>query len=954
MNPQRYQQVKAIFAEASALPPPQRAGCLDRACGDDVELRLEVESLLAHDEKSLPIEPQVSPDAALAYLAARAADESSANTELHPVMAQPPREIGHYRIVREIGRGGMGVVYEAQQEKPRRTIALKVIRPGILSEQLLQRFELEAQVLGRLQHPGIAQVYEAGTAKVETAGGAAVDQPFFAMEYVRGETLSEFISQRKPGTRARLELFAAICEAIQHAHQKGVVHRDLKPGNILVDEQGQPKILDFGVALTTDADVQVTTVHTDVGQLIGTLPYMSPEQVAGDSRDIDTRSDVYALGVLCYQILTARLPYELQNKTIPEAARTIAEQDPTPLSSVNRVFRGDLEAIVLKALEKDKARRYQSASDLVADIRRYLSNEPISARPITTFYQFRKFARRNRSLVAGVLAVFLTLVIGVVGTTSQAVRVTRERNRARDAEHLAEQRRATAETEAAKAEAVSGFLLRMLRAVDPSVAQGYDVALLRLLLDDAAGQIDGELAEQPEVRATIQDTIGSVYNNIGARDEAEPHLEAAYELRCHMLGADDPETLSSLGHLCELRWGQDRYDEAESLCREVIEARNRVLGEHHPDTLSARYDLAGILRERGQIDEAEVELRAVLDAMRTHLGDDAPTTIQALNGLGIILRERGLYEEAIEHFRTVLTAWTAQRGEHHPSTLAVLQNLSGALREHGALDEAETMQRKAMALADTVYGPDHPQTIQLAVNFVSMLIPRGQAAEAEEVARDALARSTRVNGSEHSDTLKAMSNLGIALRMQGKLDESLTYLVAAAGLSRTILGEHAPARLNQLNSLAGTYYRLGRLAEAEEIIREVVAGRAAQYGEGHFETLMAMTNLGSLLMEQKKLSDAESLLSDVIERCEKAAPPGHWFRWATKCTYGQCLLRLDRYADAETVLVDAYNGFVETLGDGHPRTQETVGYLVRLYDAWGKPDQSAVWRSRLPTTQPTQ
>ena len=363
-------------------------------------------------ERGRPQTPNSAETASLRSTAATGAGGAVGSPPSAAGLLAPGAKFGRYTIVRPIGAGGMGAVYEATQESPRRSVALKVIR-GTLSAQLLRRFEHESQVLGRLQHPGIAQVYEAGS--VTDDRGEVV--PFFAMELIKGVPLTEYAAQKNLGTRERLELVARICDAVYHAHQKGVIHRDLKPGNILVDESGQPKILDFGVARATDSDIQQTTMQTDIGQLIGTVPYMSPEQVSGDPNDLDTRSDVYALGVIAYELLAGRLPYDLQKKMIHEAVRVIREEDPTRLSSINRTLRGDIETIVAKALEKDKQRRYQSAEALGSDIRRYLKDEPITARPASTWYQAGKFARRNKVLVGGVAATFAVLVAGIIGVS---------------------------------------------------------------------------------------------------------------------------------------------------------------------------------------------------------------------------------------------------------------------------------------------------------------------------------------------------------------------------------------------------------------------------------------------------------------------------------------------------------------------------------------------------------
>lgn len=430
METNRYQRVKDVFAAVVDAPADERAALLTERCVGDDGLRLEVESLLRHAEAPVvnidkaALQAQV----ALSSIAARSRRGGS-----HAARSQPGDRIGGYRILSVLGEGGMGIVYLAEQDRPRRTVALKVIKPGYVSAGMLRRFEHETQVLGRLQHPGIAQIFEAGTA--DSGGGA---QPYFAMEYVRGKPLLEYADQRHLGTRERLDLLIRICEAAHHAHTQGVIHRDLKPANILVESADglqpaspTPKILDFGIARTTDADIHTTTLRTDIGQLIGTIPYMSPEQVAGDPSALDARSDIYALGVIGYELLTGRLPHDLQGKTIPEAVRIIGERDPTPLSSVNRFFRGDLDTIISKALEREPGRRYGTAADLAADIRRYLDDHPIVARPPSVMYQMSKFAKRNRAAVAAMTAVFLTLLVSIIAVSIYAFQATIARDEAR-------------------------------------------------------------------------------------------------------------------------------------------------------------------------------------------------------------------------------------------------------------------------------------------------------------------------------------------------------------------------------------------------------------------------------------------------------------------------------------------------------------------------------------------
>lgn len=862
-------------------------------------------------------------------------------------MPRAGETIGPYKLLRPLGDGGFGVVFLAEQREPvRRRVALKLLKAGMDSVEVLTRFEAERQALAMMDHPGVAKVLDAGL----TAQG----RPYFAMEFVAGEPITSYCDRHRLPTRRRLELFARVCYAVQHAHQKGIIHRDLKPSNILVaevDGEPEPKIIDFGIAKALSQPLTDRTLHTGVGRLLGTPEYMAPEQ-AGDPSlgagvDVDTRADVYSLGVVLYELLTGSLP--LEPKTLREAGvaaiwRALAQVDPpkpstrlagstpthagatlievararsTEPRALSRLVCGDLDWIVMKCLEKDRSRRYESASALAQDVERHLRNEPVTAGPPSAAYKVSKFVRRHKAAVAAG-AGFSALVAGALVSTSVLwADAARQRDLAERAGALAEQRRVEAEAERARAEAEGArareeaaksraafeFVTQMFDTIDPANAQGRE-PLVREVLDAAGVRVRTALEGQPAVEAEIRSLLGQVYGRLGRVEPARDNLLRALELR------------RSLGK------GEDEA------------------------SLLLRYELAVHKANQGKMAESLAAMREVHAARAALLGRDHPDTIVALSNVGTLLKIVDEMEEAERVTREVVELQTRVVGPTHRDTLDTRCGLADLLQQLGKLDEALRVSELTSSDATAALGADDPITLQSRSIQAAILVDLGRKAEGIEMARDVLERRRRVLGAEHRDTLTTQNILGNRLADEGRMEEALPLLRDVVTRATAVLGPEHPSTLSYSNNLAQALRRARLFDEAEPVYRRTLEVQRRTQGPTHRATLTTLNNLGIMLQQAGRPAEGLPLLEECLAGLEATLPKDHWMLGASRTYVGSCLIDVGEHARAERVIGEAYSSLAEVMGARHTRTLEAAQAMVRLMEKMGRTSEAELWRSR--------
>jgi serine/threonine protein kinase len=938
---------ESLFHEALAKPAGERAAFLDAACAGQPQLRAAVEALLAAHSASAglldrpPGELTQAPPAATGEYTPQPADtppQPALGSRVEPGLVIA----GRYTLQEKIGEGGMGEVWVAKQTEPvKRKVALKLIKTGMDSKAVLQRFEQERQALALMDHPHIARVLDGGL--------TPTGQPFFVMELVNGLPLTKFCDEARLTPRERLVLFVPICQAVQHAHQKGVVHRDLKPANILVtmiDSRPVPKVIDFGVAKATAGKLTDETLSTQLGAVVGTLEYMAPEQAGFSGEDIDTRADVYSLGVILYELLTGLRPLDgkrLKQAALTELVRILREEEPskpsTRLSSEDALpslaalrqtdpkklmalLRGELDWVVMKCLEKQRDRRYETANALARDLQRYLADEPVEARPPSAGYRLRKLLRRNWAAVLTCLLVAAALLLGTAAATWQAWRATRERDDKEIARRNEAQQRQRAEEESRRARlaeleardqaaitaAIDEFLKQdLLRQADASaqVDRGFTAnpkLTVRELLDRAAAKIGERFKDRPRVEAAVRQVIGNTYCEIGEAKLAVPHLERALALSRQTVGDNHSDTIGHLHDLALACHEVGELDRAFQLIQQAAALANAQAEPNRSTIESIQHVLAVVHQAAGRPAEAIPIWQKLLEQYRDDPKNRSALTVA--NNLGVSYMALGQLDKAVPTLERAQAGYEKQLGADHPLTLNCTHNLGTAYGMAGRLDRSIPLLKRAWSGRKATLEPGHSFTLRSQMNLATAYTHAGQVDEAVKLVEDALATARAKYGEDHVDTLTAMHTLASAYQSANRLEKAQSLLETALKKRRAMLGAGHPDTLATLNNLATLYWGLGRSDRAIPLLEDAVVQYRRTHEADHPDRVRAVANLGINYREAGRYPDAIPCLEEAAaSRPGRSSADLEWVSWELANTYSQS----GQPAKAEPLYRDAMN-----------------------------------------------
>ncbi|GAB5518026.1 MAG: hypothetical protein RhofKO_02770 [Rhodothermales bacterium] len=953
---------EVLFFEALDHAPEARAAFIAEACGTNIDLLREVQSLLAaHDDANTFLEVPPSDLMAMAV----------------PEVSTVPEQVGPYEVVRPIGEGGMGIVYLARRadEQFDQQVALKMMQHHAATDRMRARFLAERQMLARLEHPNIARLLDGGVMPDGT--------PYFAMEYVDGIPIHRYCDTHRLSIDARLQLFQTVCDAVHYAHQNLIVHRDLKPGNILVTEDGTVKLLDFGIAKLLDEDdtSPVEMPVTRTGFRILTPEYASPEQVTGTA--LTTVSDVYQLGVLLYELLTGHRPYRIGTRVQREIERVICEEMPSlPSTAISRIeelvrgentvtltpetvsqaralapdklrrrLSGDLDNIVLMAMRKEPGRRYASAEQMKQDIARHLGGLTVQASPDRLGYRAQKFVQRHKLAVwGGVAGAALLLGFSLI-TLAQSQRIAAERDRA---------------------EQVKAVLLDLFKSATPEEMQGEDLPVQAVLAEGAA-RLEGGLLDQPAVRGELLSTLGTVYRTLGQYDEAERLGSAGVQALSAGLGDHDDQTaLAQIELAATLREAgqykpaevllaqalpivrieagrqsgayalalkeqgmflQDvgRYDEAEAVYVEALRIRQQLLGDDHDATITARSRLASVMQDVGRYEEADALFREVLEARLRVLGPNHPETAIAQKNLGLLLYYRSQYAEADSLFHASLALRQRLYDPEHPSVATLYNNLAILRRATSDLAASDSLYRKALAINEARLGPEHPRVASTLLASARTLARTGRRAEAEAAIRRALAINRTVLGNSHKSTANALLNLGQFYASQGRFAEARDAMQEAVAIRQVALGTDHPDAGDALSALGNVYWRMGQPDSAIVVHREAVAIHEGGLGFEHATTLRSINNLATALQNRGRYREADSLHRLIFEPMKAVRGADH--PSVAVNMINRAVIQHTHYKDleaAEPLYRDALGIEVERLGEAHAKVAKTRSSLAVL------------------------